>query len=83
MPSTQQKRIAIFGSTGSIGTQALDVIESNPDKFCAEILTAQTNADLLVKQAIKFNPNCFEPPMLFEPFSPSPSYQSSVSVETK
>ena len=58
MPSTQQKRIAIFGSTGSIGTQALDVIESNPDKFCAEILTAQTNADLLVKQAIKFNPNC-------------------------
>ncbi|MDE3235903.1 MAG: 1-deoxy-D-xylulose-5-phosphate reductoisomerase [Bacteroidota bacterium] len=53
-----QKRIAIFGSTGSIGTQALDVIASNPDKFTAEILTAQTNDELLVKQALQFNPNC-------------------------
>ncbi|MCX6316789.1 MAG: 1-deoxy-D-xylulose-5-phosphate reductoisomerase [Bacteroidetes bacterium] len=51
------KRIAIFGSTGSIGTQALDVIEANPDKFSAEILTAQSNDELLVQQALKFNPN--------------------------
>ena len=53
-----QKRIAIFGSTGSIGTQALDVIKANPDLFSAEILTAQTNDDLLVKQALEFKPNC-------------------------
>ena len=52
-----QKRIAIFGSTGSIGTQALDVIAANPDLFSAEILTAQTNADLLINQALQFNPN--------------------------
>jgi 1-deoxy-D-xylulose-5-phosphate reductoisomerase len=52
-----KKRIAIFGSTGSIGTQALEVIESNPDLFSAEVLTAQSNEDLLIKQALKFNPN--------------------------
>ncbi len=52
-----QKRIAIFGSTGSIGTQALDVIAANPDLFTAEILTAQTNDELLITQALKFNPN--------------------------
>jgi 1-deoxy-D-xylulose-5-phosphate reductoisomerase len=52
------KRIAIFGSTGSIGTQALDVIAANKDKFSAEILTAQTNDVLLIKQALAFNPNC-------------------------
>ena len=52
-----QKRIAIFGSTGSIGTQALDVIAANPDLFSAEILTAQTNDELLISQALKFNPN--------------------------
>ena len=52
------KRIALFGSTGSIGTQALDVIAANPDKFSAEILTAQTNFELLIKQALQFNPNC-------------------------
>jgi 1-deoxy-D-xylulose-5-phosphate reductoisomerase len=51
------KRIAIFGSTGSIGIQALQVIESNPDKFSVEILTANTNDELLVQQALKFNPN--------------------------
>ena len=50
------KRIAILGSTGSIGTQALDVIEANPDIFSAEVLTAQNNADLLIEQAIKFKP---------------------------
>jgi 1-deoxy-D-xylulose-5-phosphate reductoisomerase len=52
-----QKRIAIFGSTGSIGTQALDVIAANPDLFTAEVLTAQTNDELLIKQALQFNPN--------------------------
>ncbi len=52
-----KKRIAIFGSTGSIGTQALDVIRANPAMFEAEILTAQTNDDLLVKQAMEFKPN--------------------------
>ena len=51
------KRIALFGSTGSIGTQALEVIAANPDKFSAEILTAHTNDELLVKQALQFNPN--------------------------
>jgi 1-deoxy-D-xylulose-5-phosphate reductoisomerase len=51
------KRIALFGSTGSIGTQALNVIAANPDKFSAEVLTAQTNDELLVQQALQFNPN--------------------------
>ena len=52
-----KKRIALFGSTGSIGTQALDVIRAHKDHFEVEILTAQTNAELLVKQALEFNPN--------------------------
>ncbi len=52
-----QKRIAIFGSTGSIGTQALEVIASHPDLFSAEILTAQTNDALLIEQALRFQPN--------------------------
>ena len=51
------KRIAIFGSTGSIGTQALEVIEANGDKFSVEILTAYTNENTLIEQALKFNPN--------------------------
>jgi 1-deoxy-D-xylulose-5-phosphate reductoisomerase len=51
------RRIAIFGSTGSIGTQALEVIAANPDKFSAEILTAHSNEELLIEQALKFNPN--------------------------
>jgi len=54
---TGKKRIAIFGSTGSIGTQALDVIRANPHLFTAEILTAQSNDDLLIKQALEFDPN--------------------------
>lgn len=58
MSTTQpKKRIAIFGSTGSIGTQALDVIAANPHLFSAEVLTAQSNDELLVKQARQFNPN--------------------------
>ncbi len=52
-----KKRIAIFGSTGSIGTQALEVIRANPELFEAEILTAQTNDELLIKQALEFTPN--------------------------
>ncbi|MBL0135049.1 MAG: 1-deoxy-D-xylulose-5-phosphate reductoisomerase [Chitinophagaceae bacterium] len=52
-----QKRIALFGSTGSIGTQALDVIRANPGLFTAEVLTAQSNDELLIKQAIEFSPN--------------------------
>jgi 1-deoxy-D-xylulose-5-phosphate reductoisomerase len=51
------KRIAIFGSTGSIGRQTLDVIEAHPDKFSADVLTAYTNEKLLIEQALKFNPN--------------------------
>ncbi len=51
------KRIAIFGSTGSIGRQALEVIASHSGKFSVEILTAHTNEDLLIKQALAFNPN--------------------------
>jgi 1-deoxy-D-xylulose-5-phosphate reductoisomerase len=54
---TTKKRIAIFGSTGSIGTQALEVIRANPDLFEVEILTAQTNDELLITQALEFRPN--------------------------
>jgi 1-deoxy-D-xylulose-5-phosphate reductoisomerase len=52
-----KKNIAILGSTGSIGTQALDVIRANPDHFSADIITAQNNASLLIKQALEFKPN--------------------------
>ncbi len=52
-----KKRIAIFGSTGSIGTQALDVIKGNSELFSVEILTAHSNDELLIKQALRFNPN--------------------------
>lgn len=55
--SQNLKRIALFGSTGSIGRQALEVISSHADKFSAEILTAATNADLLIEQALKYHPN--------------------------
>jgi 1-deoxy-D-xylulose-5-phosphate reductoisomerase len=51
------RRIALLGSTGSIGTQALDVIRANPDSFAVEVLTAQSNADLLIRQAAEFRPN--------------------------
>ena len=51
-----KKRVAIFGSTGSIGTQALEVIASNPDIFSATILTAQNNDELLIRQALAFSP---------------------------
>jgi 1-deoxy-D-xylulose-5-phosphate reductoisomerase len=52
-----KKRIALFGSTGSIGTQALDVVRSHSEFFEVEILTAQTNDELLIKQALEFAPN--------------------------
>src|SRR6476620_3057028 len=51
------KRIAIFGSTGSIGKQALEVIAAHPDKFSVEVLTAHHNDELLIRQAIQSNPN--------------------------
>ena len=51
------KRLAILGSTGSIGTQTLQVVESNPGLFSVELLTANNNVELLVAQALKFNPN--------------------------
>jgi 1-deoxy-D-xylulose-5-phosphate reductoisomerase len=52
-----KKRIAILGSTGSIGTQALDVIRRNKEHFSAEVITAQQNADLLIEQALEFKPD--------------------------
>lgn len=55
--NTQKKGVAILGSTGSIGTQALEVIEANPDHFNLEVLTANNNAELLIKQAKKYAPN--------------------------
>ncbi|MCX8482821.1 MAG: 1-deoxy-D-xylulose-5-phosphate reductoisomerase [Crocinitomicaceae bacterium] len=53
----QKKKIAILGSTGSIGTQALDIARANPDKIEIEVLTANSNADLLIAQALEFKPN--------------------------
>jgi 1-deoxy-D-xylulose-5-phosphate reductoisomerase len=53
----QQKRIAIFGSTGSIGKQTLEVIAAHPELFVAEILTAHSNESLLIEQALQFVPN--------------------------
>ena len=53
---TDIKNIAILGSTGSIGTQALDVISGNTDLFRAYVITALKNADLLISQALQFNP---------------------------
>ncbi len=52
-----KKRIAILGSTGSIGTQALDVISCHLDQFEVEVLTANRNADLLIRQSKQFKPN--------------------------
>jgi 1-deoxy-D-xylulose-5-phosphate reductoisomerase len=52
-----KKSIAILGSTGSIGTQALEVVAANPNSFSVEVLTAGNQADLLILQAIEFKPN--------------------------
>lgn len=51
------KKIAILGSTGSIGTQALEVIDAHPDQFEVEVLTANSSTELLIQQAKKFKPN--------------------------
>ena len=53
----KKKRIAILGSTGSIGTQALEVINEHSNLFEVEVLTANNNSKLLIEQAIKFKPN--------------------------
>lgn len=52
-----KRRIAILGSTGSIGTQALEVMRQHPDKLDVEVLTAHSNAPLLIRQAMEFMPN--------------------------
>ena len=52
-----KKHIAILGSTGSIGTQALEVIAANTDLFVVEVLSANTNSALLIQQALTFKPN--------------------------
>lgn len=52
-----QKQLAILGSTGSIGTQTLDVVREHSDKFEARILTAGNNVELLIQQAIEFKPD--------------------------
>ncbi|GAB3013562.1 1-deoxy-D-xylulose-5-phosphate reductoisomerase [Niabella terrae] len=51
------KRIGIFGATGSVGRQALEVIQQNPELFSVEILTANSNEELLIRQALEFQPN--------------------------
>ena len=53
----KKKHIAILGSTGSIGTQALEVMEEQPDHFVVEVLTAGNNFELLIQQALQFKPN--------------------------
>ncbi|MEQ9441856.1 MAG: 1-deoxy-D-xylulose-5-phosphate reductoisomerase [Cyclobacteriaceae bacterium] len=53
----QPRHIAILGSTGSIGTQALEVIQQHPGRFTVEVLTAHKNADLLIQQSLQFKPN--------------------------
>ena len=55
--SKEKKHIAILGSTGSIGTQSLEVIEAHPKQFVVEVLTANNNSELLIKQAKKHKPN--------------------------
>jgi len=52
-----KKKIAILGSTGSIGTQALEIVRENAEDFSVEVLTANTNAEKLIQQAIEFKPN--------------------------
>ncbi|AGA80839.1 1-deoxy-D-xylulose-5-phosphate reductoisomerase [Echinicola vietnamensis] len=54
---SNKKRVALLGSTGSIGTQALEVIKSHAEHFEVEVLTAQNNVDLLIQQALEFQPN--------------------------
>ncbi|MBO6083382.1 MAG: 1-deoxy-D-xylulose-5-phosphate reductoisomerase [Bacteroidales bacterium] len=53
----EKRRLAILGSTGSIGQQALDVVRQHPDRFSVELLTANNNADLLIRQALETDAN--------------------------
>lgn len=55
--SSPKKKIALLGSTGSIGKQTLEVVEAYPNQFEVTVLTANNNCDLLVEQALKFKPN--------------------------
>ncbi len=57
MTDSKKRHIAILGSTGSIGTQAIDVVMAHPDQFVVEVLTANSNADLLIEQAALVRPN--------------------------
>lgn len=54
---SEKKHIAILGSAGSIGTQALDVIRQHPSHFDVEVLSTYNNADVLIAQAKEFSPN--------------------------
>jgi len=57
MTTPPKRNLAILGSTGSIGTQALGIVRNYPDQFGIEVLTAQGNCDLLIQQAVEFVPN--------------------------
>jgi len=57
MTEQRKRHVAILGSTGSIGTQAVDVIKAHPDRFQVEVLTTNNNAELLIEQAAALNPN--------------------------
>ena len=57
MTDPKKRHIAILGSTGSIGTQAIDVVRAHPDQFVIEVLTANSNAELLIQQAALVRPN--------------------------
>ena len=54
---TEQKHLAILGSTGSVGVQALDVIRAHPQEFVVEVLIAGNNYELLIQQSLEFKPN--------------------------
>ena len=55
----EKRKIAILGSTGSIGIQALDVVRGHRDLFDVQLLTAGSNSSLLIRQAIEFNADSF------------------------
>ncbi|GAB3756572.1 1-deoxy-D-xylulose-5-phosphate reductoisomerase [Spirosoma pomorum] len=57
MTEIKKRHIAILGSTGSIGTQAIEVIKAHPDQFQVEVLTTNNNAELLIQQAVELKPN--------------------------
>ncbi len=57
MKENNKKGVAILGSTGSIGVQALEVIRNNQDVFSLEVITGNSNTKLLIEQALKFQPN--------------------------